>query len=664
MYIELGFYDDKLKNLKNNTDFSPLEFAVLNNCFKDVEFLISQKEKIYYNLNLLCNGFMNRHFNNHPNSCVPKICYRTALCIAMRNNYRAYTTLFILMKILSSKYALPEINLGLNEMGKIICDCKEKTKYLKGYKDNYLSFRRVHKIMCRILPRLVWEFRKYDTNAELRLIKLDVCVHTLLQHDSIRLEKDDITELESLFLSVERWYQENVLITILLLNQQFIELNQYSLDNDLDKIKLLYKDDNLYIRDNFTELYKLYVKNEHGDKVLNYLISKKLIKIINNTDILELINEKHYETYFSLIETNKEIMNLCEHIMFKIISDNTLNIYDKTRYIKILIDNGYDINEMMYDEDILMTTLRVANSLPIIKMIIKKIKIITNKHIIRAIELNREDVIDILIPICKNIDISCLRSSVFNNRFLDKFSKLEYDITLDDRLLYDSLNNSQAISILLNKGYSSNFIDENDDTLVMRMIKLNLIEGIEKIITEDNINKVNKCNQTVLMLILDSKYPFEYLSIINKTSFNLYNHKDNNDMDILGYVLNMYGFDKLRFLTNIADKYIISEDKLIRCVEKNEFRIVKMFFNKLIEQGKIILIYNEQPVSEFDENMKCEVKSNYETSIDVMPLIYNYLVNNYNQIKKQRILSFMFDTILIFYYIYCKEVFEENNEII
>ena len=459
-FLENISYDDECKRL-NIVKYSNLEWETIMNNYDGVYKALLDGETIFYSENgvckKICNGSYQR-YKNHPKKC-KNVCYRTALYLSLKNNCRIYRTIYKLLKELyQAKPSIrrpclcchdddDDINSDTNDFQKNIislmedffhskCVCEQKKIFCKWYQDTHLNLKHVNNFLSKKLP-LVEKYllniisvndNTLDLkNTTLYLEPLEGCIHENMSvHRLVYCKKknqeEDKEKIENIvyqLLKLDNWYQENIKINKLLLNQQFYELYQYSLHTISDEknlllaLKTFIKKDDPYIDINYTNPFcghtvlSLTVFKDDYPLLVKYMIKNDAKTDIEYNLSLFALYKKHYSSALQLLKIEKpdRLKDMIDRktAYQNILKDKYLEREIKDELLEILIRNGVNINKVTTGDEVVVLVLKSdeKNLLDFIIKNIDKYKLekikITGYHISLAIKLNKLDELHLLL---------------------------------------------------------------------------------------------------------------------------------------------------------------------------------------------------------------------------------------------------------------------------
>lgn len=317
-------------------------------------------------------------------------------------NEKKYNKILQIGKSYSPKQKIElEINFYINQFMKIVtfldCSCKYSNYKKCYYNEKFLNFSCYNEIYLTTIPNLIKLLKQYyslnENNEELYLMNDNRCIHEDVQYYGtlkyctkkesknidIRYEHELVMKIDN----VHTWIIKSIQNSILLLNEQSLELFNYELignyriGNDYRRVF-----DNLYKQSNiFLDLdYKL-----NGEGIIKTILKSKL----NNKKMIEIV-KKFIEQYkirnrkkrsnfssfenvminytkesiesenyiissefirqiinFNNIEKTEELNRVLSYIFDKIIATPKLTVNDKISFLKVI--NKNKINVCEYD---------------------------------------------------------------------------------------------------------------------------------------------------------------------------------------------------------------------------------------------------------------------------------------------------------------------------
>lgn len=460
----------KIINESKNKDSELLKFIYQNN-YQSVQKYFKNGYTIFKCLKLKDNSFIIKSLcvKNNCTSC--NKCYETPVYFSLKNTSRGIKTIYnYLLKLLivkkqfrslcdccknsntvilldkmtelynekkhnkilqvakscSPKQKIElEINFYINQFMKIItlleCSCKYSNYKKCYYSEKFLNFSSYNEIYLTTIPNLIKLLKQYyslnENNEELYLMNDNRCIHEDIQYygmlkyctkkDSkdvnIRYEHELVMKIDN----VHTWIIKSIQNSILLLNEQSLELFNYELignykfENDYKRVfDSLYKLSNIFldldyklsgegiikiilkskldkqkmieIVKKFIEQYKIRNKKKRNNTnfeniMINY--TKESIESENYVISLEFIKQIiNYEN----IEKTEELNRILSYIFDKIIATQKLTINDKISFLKIINKNKINVCEYDfvsnlidydYGDDIILGFDKISNNM-------------------------------------------------------------------------------------------------------------------------------------------------------------------------------------------------------------------------------------------------------------------------------------------------------------
>lgn len=580
------------------------------------------------------------------------------------------------------------INNILNDIYMLQCECRFKYSYKKYYTSEYLNFKYIHNIFCKNLSQTIMQLQrqylKKHIKPIIKLEKYDNCLHENMKKITYNFCKNNnntttnqqmIDKYISELIEIEELYQTNVKIIILLLNQQMFEFYRYKLTtvsemDIIDDLKYIIPENDIYININYeyenNNILELTLQHKDYNKLVQSLIEKEAL--INNNTFLDILEKGYYNSALILINTlTPKQINYTKNnknALYIIINDDNLNILKKTEYIKLLLQKGFDANIKIYDQNILSIIIQLNDTYEIVKLIIENkvvpYKIITSNNISTAILANKTDILKLLLDNYTLDDKSYIFTYLngeYDNSILDTI----LDYIPDINNIYDNniplliktchAGKKYALDKFIKKGIKLDVYDDYNNSCINISVKNNHIELLDYILnckTNDEqyiINIPNKYGHTPIITAIYTKEPQLYIKKLLNHQFIEIDYYDKNGLNILDHLFEnteiLYDTKK-NILTRILKHINLTDinnnnqkSSLIRAVEKNEYEFVLIMFTKLIESGKIKLMYDDHETtlhkSFIVENVN--VMPTFDCKINYYSLVYNYLKNNYNTNK-------------------------------
>ena len=720
---------DEINSLKKKS-LSQLEILAIENNFSDIEKQIISDNTIFHvNKKIrLCNGYIDRKYGKHPKSCKSNICYKTALYYSLKNNCRLYLSIY--KNLTHLQYAIPDlrkictccdlpikdlkyknlnhsINTIIDKLWLLDCECHQKYDFCKGYRENFLNFNQVNKIFNEessyLLDQINVLFDYPCTKIEnIQLEDYMYCLHKNIKHkrnmicrtnNEVINNKFDISKLIGDLLALEKMYQENVKIVILLFNQQAYELFKYALTTTysekkcISSFKSIYRKEDPYVDVNYRpksmdlNITELTISKSKYSNLLKEIVSygahiDKIDVVINS------LHKKNYEAFYQIIPAiSKDNINLSfegKYMSYDILTDLSISSEYKCKLLTQLFDYGYDINNKTYEQSPLEIIIQLKDSDSIVELIIKTLK--NNKwvsldkiiphHITLAITNNKNSSLDNLLKTGTDVNLSDDSNECPLFTYLRLYDKLDSSIMntilkykpnleiMDHNkytplLMASSYGDIKSIKVLLDYDINIFQKDQNENTALMIGLHNNYL--IEALLTKNEngiylINIQNNIGYTPLIASLYSKHPYSFISTIvniDNVDFNLNDKQGKTVLDHLIEIESLSEKTKLKILDLLKDRVdctIVPKNSnkptLVRGIEKNAHFIVDKLFIHLVNLDKIEIIFQRQKIKKLNQSYKLnniQVIPKFECHINYYSLVYNYLKTIYlsNTYKNQ-----------------------------
>jgi ankyrin repeat protein len=523
----------------------------------------------------------------------------------------------------------------------------------------------------------------------------EIMVHNLMNCDKKKKVKDENKIIMAInnFVAIEAWYQESVKLCDLLFNEQMYELYEYVLYrwDDEEEIINAY---NTLTRNENSQIDINYINPKCGHTILSKTIIKEdfpnLIKLmvengantcIEYNLVLMSLYKQHYESAHYLIEISR-IKDLADTIDYRgaydlILEDEKLELDKKLELIEKLIKRGLDMEQTLYSGNgnhPLELVVKSKNSEKMLggifnfyRQCYKKNMYIPINILLTAIKLEKVDTLKILFAHKDDIDkdlilfddsplVTYLKCASPNNEKTEILKTiLKYPLNID---VLDEHENTPIIfaikkslnrtaEILLEHGVNLFIRNAMDETPLIMAIKQSNYKIIKKIFDlndkEDYIvNMCDKIGNSPLYYTLYSDDPCNTMTILLKSKHINLNWVSKKGKSFLMHV--MHSKININAKMNIAKKYLshinISDcyddtqrPLIVETVILNEYELTKIIFEHMIKINHIKLVSNFKDNKNLEQLIRLKKKVNIKSKdkVNYYPLIYKYLVDNYDE---------------------------------
>lgn len=710
--------NNHLEHNKNNC--TKLELAVLNNYYDKVIDLLNNDNFIYYHENKICKKLCNGIIvDNH--ECKKEICFKTALYYSLINNYKCYSTLYDIVKKMykvdpklrrSCKCCdnkMPKQSIIFNSMIDgflaLNCVCKHKYNYLQYYSENFLNFNEVYDILYddlgnssnlrkfRIFCTKILNIKKTNDKSDennndnncnnVKLKNFDLCIHDDVtfyfleycaknENNNDKIRKTDklnkIRELAKEFLIVSDFYEENCKIVKLLLNQQILEIFNYSISqvsNEKDMIQVfenitkgidVFLDIN-YQNDSLGDIMNILCNNKDWNIIAQMILNKGYDNDISKCINTSLANKfyKLFDLFLTNIDDSKfksnlDIDNLDNELIKNILLigefDNKVNknIEDrKLDYINILIKLGY------------LDKYEIANS--IIDIVI--------------INCSNNDLIEGIIDL---IEINKINANVTKNTFRNviKYSNM----SIFKHLLHYNYKNDNGANNLLFNDLIFDVLELKDNEKMEDFVNI-FIDNFSKIDKKELNKIVNSNNETPLHIICKNNLTLLFDKFIKL--FDVFKKDHDGNTALMTSIINS-NYEMTKKLTNAKTQ--INDIWLINIPNNNKVKPIQECLNCENPYQMLCILLNSEGIDmKWDGYDKFvfnifDILNNENNKIDMFDKLNEYyqcheMMNIVDKSNKTLIIKaiendeFQFVKAILIYFIEKKLLIVKiNNEII
>ena len=678
---------------ENSTKLMDFDNVILSNDYDKVKLSINNGSTLFTN-NKICNGLYNNQFGKHPKQCKDSVCYRTSLYYSLKNNCKAYITIYCLLLELwnevpelrklckcckiktDKKYKLISnaLNSVIYGMWNLKCECSDKQTFHKLYSNNYLNFQQINILLCAKMPKILKEIDKIfnfqcNPNADkFHLQEFNFCIHEDMKKVILHIEhlkddkKFDLNNIQRIAWKLKtcyKYYEENSKICKLLFNQQTLETFKYYIDNKCtdsllqQTIPLLYDltyIDVDYSNDKCTSALNMCIKNGLDKSVLDFINIKA--NIISDDIFFSALENGYYITCFNCVEIFgiDKLMNYEKNIGYLLITESSMDITLKNNFLNKIFDMGY-----IPSNDMLNVAIQMPNHDVIVKTLLSKLNpSLDDAHV--TIRKNKPQLLDMMLEHKLDVNMhddyndplifSCLDNIEMLNILLKH--KCDINITNKNNLtpIWEASVKGEIEIIQILLEHEANFLITDDNKNSCLMIGIKNEHYIYPLIGKKNaddkylVNYENDIGHTALILSIHAKNSLQFLQNLSQYKYINFNHVDNNGMNIIDHLIDN---SKLTLdqktkaleilLENIDFTIKPSNGKpfLVRAVENQEYEIAKYIFEYLIGSGKLELLFNDKLTKNLEKSFHFKnIKVKINMSYEID--IYTIVYNYLKQI--------------------------------
>lgn len=604
----LTFYND---DNKNNTKLMDLDHLILLNDYDKIKLAVDSGSTLFHD-NKICNGLYVKQFGKHPKECKNNVCHRTSLYYALKNNCKAYISIYFLISKLQKE--VPELRKLCscckiktdkkyrsvsNKLNSVIyglwdlkCECSDKQVFHKLYSNKYLNFSEIYILLNTEMPKILIYLTKLfpftkDVNlseSEFNLQEFNFCMHDHMKKFILNTEhlknraNFDQSIVQNIIIQLHicyKYYEENSKICTLLFNQQSLETFKYYTDNKctdnlLQKtISLLYDMDYInvnYCNEQCTTPLNMCIQNGLDGSVIDFI--KIGANDISDDVFFDALGAGYYTTCFNCVEIFgvTKLTNYEKNIGYLLVTESTMDIELKNNFLNKIFSMGY-----MPSNDVLNVAIQMPNHDIIVRTLLSKLKPTLDDAYV-TIRKNKPQILDMLLEFKLDVNMSddhhdpLIFSCLTNIEMLNILLKYECDINITNKnnltpLWEASIKGEiEIVQILLEHGGNYLVIDNDENSCMMIGIKNEqyIYPMIGKKNKDDNylINYQNNVGYTALILSVYSQNVLKFITNLSQYKYINFNHVDKNGMNVIDHLIDntkLAIHDKIKALEILLD---------------------------------------------------------------------------------------------------------------